>query len=329
MKKIVHIFMLMACCVTVMFAHAQVDPHFSQYYIQPSTLNPALTGAMQGDYRVSAIWKNQYGNSLSSRGVSAEMATNRNLNAGVNIFNQASSDHAYNYTTANVSLAYTGVRFNSHYIAMALQAGVINRYFNVNKLQFGDQWTAGIGYNETNAGQEIFNKPSVTVLDAAAGVMYYDATPEKKINLFAGFSAFHLSRPSDPFISGGEKEKMPIRYSAHGGAKIMVSEMFTIVPNVLYMRQGEAEEKVAGAYLQLNASEKLDLLVGANLRFGNAFIPFAGFFYKGLTVGLSYDTGISSKTTSSLNRNSAEVSLSYTWWRKRSTQTRTAPCPRF
>ncbi|MFT3705159.1 MAG: PorP/SprF family type IX secretion system membrane protein [Agriterribacter sp.] len=329
MKRILFLVIIMVGCISALKVSAQVDPHFSQYYIQPATLNPALTGAMQGDYRVSAIWKNQYANTLSSRGVAAEMATNRNLNAGINVFNQASSDHAYSYTTANISLAYTGVRFNNHYISMALQAGVINRYFNINKLQFGDQWTAGIGYSETNAGQEVFNKPSVTVLDAGAGVMYYDATPEKKVNVFAGFSAFHLSRPSDPFISGGEKEKMPVRYSLHGGAKIMVNDLFSIVPNFLYMRQGEAEEKVAGAYLQVNASEKVDLLFGANLRFGNAFIPFAGFFYKGLTVGMSYDTNISNKTTAALNRNSAELSLSYTWWQKKSTQTKMAPCPRF
>ena len=30
---------------------AQVDPHFSQYYIQPMTMNPAFTGAFDGDYR--------------------------------------------------------------------------------------------------------------------------------------------------------------------------------------------------------------------------------------------------------------------------------------
>lgn len=329
MKKTLYIIGLIAGCMLMQFVQAQVDPHFSQYYIQPSTLNPALTGAMQGDYRVSAIWKSQYANTLSSRGVSAEMSTNRNLNVGVNVFNQASADKAYQYTTAALSLAYTGVRFNNHYIAMALQAGVINRYFNRSKLQFGDQWTMGMGFDETNVGEEIFNKPSVTVLDAGAGIFYYDATPEKKVNLFGGFSAFHLSRPTDPFISDGDKEKMPIRYSVHAGAKILVNELFSIVPNVLYMRQGQAEEKAAGAYLQVNASEKTDLLFGANVRLGNAIIPFAGFFYKGLTVGMSYDIGISDKSTVSINRNSMEVSLSYTWWRKKSTQTKSAPCPRF
>ncbi len=57
--KILHIIfaaLLMAggWCTIV---HAQVDPHFSQYFIQPMSLNPALTGAIEGDYRVSAVWR--------------------------------------------------------------------------------------------------------------------------------------------------------------------------------------------------------------------------------------------------------------------------------
>lgn len=41
---------------------AQVDPHFTQYYVYPSWLNPALTGAFDGDYRISGIYRNQWGN---------------------------------------------------------------------------------------------------------------------------------------------------------------------------------------------------------------------------------------------------------------------------
>lgn len=41
---------------------AQVDPHFSQYYMYPSWLNPALTGAFDGDYRVTGIYRSQWGN---------------------------------------------------------------------------------------------------------------------------------------------------------------------------------------------------------------------------------------------------------------------------
>src|SRR5690242_4564402 len=37
------------------------DPHFSQFYMSPLTLNPALTGDMDATYRAGAIYRNQYG----------------------------------------------------------------------------------------------------------------------------------------------------------------------------------------------------------------------------------------------------------------------------
>lgn len=328
MKKILFGLWILGSVCSTQLVLGQVDPHFSQYYIQPATLNPALTGAMQGDYRVTAIWKSQFGNTLSSRGVAAEMSTNRNLNVGVNIFNQASSNKAYQYTTANLSLAYTGIRFEDHYLTMALQAGAINRFFNRSKLQFGDQWTMGMGFDESNVGSEVFTRPSVTIMDVGAGVLYYDATPEKKVNLYGGISAFHLSRPADPFIASGTKERMPIRYSAHGGARVWINPFFSMVPTVLYMRQGNAQETSVGTYLQVSANEVTDLMFGTNLRIGNAFIPFVGFYHKGLAVGMSYDVGIANQGTS-INRNSMEVSLSYVWWRSKSTETKGAFCPRF
>lgn len=310
--------------------NAQVDPHFSQYFIQPMALNPALTGAIEGDYRVSAVWRSQYDNTLSTTGLSAEATTNKNLNVGLSILNQSSSDRSYNFTNAYVSLAYTGVRFNDHYIVMAMQAGFLNRRFNSSKLQFGDQWVAGLGYDHGSTTTDMFSSPSVFSFDAGAGVVYYDATADKKVNLFGGASAFHLTQPKDPFIAGsGTKQALPVRYSVHAGARIMINNYFNIVPNVLYMKQGNTEEKMAGAYIQVNASEQVDLMFGANLRFNDVVSPFAGFYYKGLTVGMSYDTGASTKDAMNIDRNSVEVSLSYTWWKKKGMQTKPFYCPRF
>ncbi|MCO5235513.1 MAG: PorP/SprF family type IX secretion system membrane protein [Chitinophagaceae bacterium] len=318
-----------AVCGLFGSGYCQVDPHFSQYFIQPVLLNPALTGAIEGDYRVSAVWRSQYNNTLSTRGISAEMPTNKNINLGVNLLNQSSSDKAYHYNNAYLSVAYTGARFNNHYVVMAMQAGVLNRNFNPNNLQFGEQWTAGIGFDPSAHSAEVFHKPNMFSFDAGAGIVYYDATPDRKINLFGGLSAFHITRPKDPFIAGGDKQALPIRYSAHAGARIIVSDLLNIVPNVLYMTQGQTEEKMAGAYLQLNAGEQVDLMFGANLRFGDALSPFAGIYFKGLTIGMSYDTNVSTKNTMEIDRNSVEVSLSYTWWRKNSMKTKPFYCPRF
>src|SRR5215470_10407076 len=51
--------------LTILFTASAQDIHFSQFYYSPLTFNPALTGAMDGTYRIGAIYKNQW-SSISS-----------------------------------------------------------------------------------------------------------------------------------------------------------------------------------------------------------------------------------------------------------------------
>ena len=48
--------------VTVMLAFSVVaqDPNFSQFFASPLTLNPALTGKFDGDFRVAGNYRNQW-----------------------------------------------------------------------------------------------------------------------------------------------------------------------------------------------------------------------------------------------------------------------------
>jgi type IX secretion system PorP/SprF family membrane protein len=309
---------------------AQVDPHFSQYFIQPMALNPALTGAIEGDYRVSAIWRSQYGNTLSTLGLAGEVPTRKNMNLGINILHQYSADKSYSYTNGYLNAAYTGVRFGEHQIVMAMQLGLLNRRFDISKLQFGEQWTAGVGYDPSAGSTEMFRNSSVASFDAGAGIVYYDGTPDKKMHLFGGFAASHLTRPWDPFLSAGEKRRLPVRYSAHAGARILLSKMAAFVPNLLYMRQGNAEEKMLGGYLQLYVNKDTDVMFGANVRLKDAVSPFAGLYYKGLTVGVSYDVNALDDRVNPSGRNSLEVSLSFVGWNG-NTEVKAKPfyCPRF
>ena len=334
--KTTGIALLMTClfvCGMQKVTMAQIDPHFSQYYIQPMSLNPALTGAIEGDYRVSAVWRSEYGNTLSTKGISGEVVTNKNTNFGLNLVNQSTTDGAYDYTNGYVSMAYTGVRFGkdgNHCIALALEGGFINRRFNVTKLQLGSQWASGVGYSENNSSGEGFIKPSASAFDAGAGIAYYDATPDKKLSFFGGFAAYHITRPQNPFLSStGAGDKLNIRYSAQAGARIIASDQWSVVPSLVYMREGDAQEKMAGVYFQLYASENTDFIFGGNWRMNDAVIPFAGFYHKGLSFGMSYDANISSMSIASTRSGSLEVSLSYTGFRKKSTRTKPFYCPRF
>ena len=305
--------------VSMLFAlgtKAQIDPHFSQYYAYPAWLNPALTGAFDGDYRLSAIYRTQWGNissPFSTFGASGEITTEKNFNVGASILNQSAGDGGYNYTTAYANVAYTGVKFGAqqtHQLAFGLQLGYIQRRFDPSKLTFGDQWNPITGYNPATSSADVFDRTSAGAFDAGAGVLYYDAAPGKQANLFGGFAVSHLTRPKDQFSSKGDA-RLPMRYTAHAGVRIALSEVLTLTPNALYMKQGSASEKMFGAYAQMNAAMNTDFLLGANYRVKDAMSIYAGFIYKTMTLGASYDINASDLGKMVRGSNSFEVSLTF------------------
>ena len=60
---------------TGFFCSAQ-DPHFSQYYAAPSTINPANAGLYKGDMRISGLYRQQwpqYGDAFVTGTIAFEM----------------------------------------------------------------------------------------------------------------------------------------------------------------------------------------------------------------------------------------------------------------
>jgi type IX secretion system PorP/SprF family membrane protein len=310
---------------------AQTDPHFSQYYMYPSWLNPALTGAFDGDYRVSGIYRSQWGNvsPFITPGLAVDFNTDKNVNLGASILRQTVKDGGYTYTTAYGNFAYTGVRWGKqeyNRLVFGLQAGLIERRFDPSKLTFGDQWNPVTGYNPGSSA-EVLSRTSTSSFDAGAGVLYFDATPGKKANFYGGFSVSHLTRPSDQFSASGDA-RIPVRYTVHGGIKLQLSDVVSLTPNVLYLKQGTAQEKMVGAYAQMKAAPETDLLLGANYRFDDAISPYLGFTYKNMLLGASYDVNTSDLARMTGHANSFEISLSFTGRKKAKTTEVEFVCPR-
>ncbi|HRD57576.1 MAG TPA: PorP/SprF family type IX secretion system membrane protein [Ferruginibacter sp.] len=316
MKQILKSLFTIAASIAMLPSQAQVDPHFTQYYVYPSWTNPALTGAFDGQYRLSAIYRTQWGNissPYSTQGFSGEVTTASNMNYGIGIINQTAGDGGYRYTTAYGNLAFTGVRFGpaeNHRIVLALQAGVIQRRFDPNKLTWGDQWNPINGYNPSNPTAEILQNNNKAVFDAGAGFLYFDGTPGKKANFYAGYAASHLTKPTDDFTEK-ENAKLPMRHTFHAGVKLSLSDNFSLTPNILYLKQGSAEEKMIGAYGQVKAAPETDFLIGANYRFKDAVSPFVGFTHKRLMLAASYDINTSDLGKMVKGSNSFEISLSF------------------
>lgn len=322
--------LLLVLCIGKL--QAQVDPHFSQYYIYPSWLNPALTGAFDGSYRVSAIYRNQWGNvgtPFSTAGVSGEVTTEKNINAGISLLRQTAGDGGYSYTTAYANVAYTGIRFGREGLQrlyMGLQFGLIQRRFDRNKLTFGSQWNPITGFSSDNSNV-ILNRTSAKAFDAGAGIMYFDASPGKKANFFGGISFAHLPQSDDQFSASGT-EKFPIRYTLHAGVRITVSDVFSLTPNALYLKQRTAEEKMLGAYGQYKVTDEVSLMLGANYRFKDALSPYVGFTDKGWALGVSYDVTNSDLSKMAGSTNSFEISLTVIGKRSAKTKPVDFVCPR-
>jgi type IX secretion system PorP/SprF family membrane protein len=298
---------------------AQTDPHFTQNYTYPMYVNPALAGSGNGDYRVSAIYRSQWGgvgNPYRTTGVSFDTRTDKNINLGANLMNQAAGDGGFNYLNAYASIAYTGVKFGKnleHRLVFALQPGLINRRIDQSKFKWGEQWNPITGYNASNPTSESFAASSATTFDMGAGVLYYDASEDKKYNVFGGISFFHLNGPKDPIISSQSDvlNTIPLRYTVHGGVSFNMEEGLSIVPHILYMQQGNARETMLGLYAQKNVNEETDIMIGAYYRHKDAFAPFLGVDYRDFLVGLSYDMNTSNLGSLSRNINSFELSVSY------------------
>ncbi|WP_224014161.1 PorP/SprF family type IX secretion system membrane protein [Ferruginibacter albus] len=316
MRKLVYILTLVIGVMLSITSKAQVDPHFSQYYAYPLYLNPAFTGVIDGDYRATAIYKNQWlsvGTPYSTTGLSADMTTLTDLNIGMNILRQTAGEGGYQYIQGYVTLAYQGMRFDANgynRLIFGLQAGFLTRKFDPAKLTFGDQWTPGLRVDPSTPSAEIFAQTSASTFDAGAGVAFFNSDPNKKVNVYGGFSLNHLTQPYDPFIVSGNKRRLPYRYTYYGGAKIALDNRMSITPHFIYMRQGNAEERTFGAYMQKGTNrEDVDVMWGVSYRYKDAIIPYAGLKFTNVWMGLSYDANVSTLGASVPFTNSIELSI--------------------
>ena len=332
MIKIKKTLAIILLSIVAIKSSAQVDPHFSQYYMYPLWLNPALTGAIDGNYRVSVIDRKQWGNignGFSTVGLSADITTDKNISFGLNLLQQSAGTAGYKYTNAQLSIAYSGIRLGREgdkVITFALQGGMIGRRFDFSSAQVNDQYQNDT-YNPALPVDESTAKPSATSFDMSMGAMYYDADVDKKVNLFGGFSAAHITSPKDPSLSVAYNSTLPVRYSLHGGANIYLSEKAHLVPNALYMWQGNVSEAMLGGYVQMAATPIVDISAGINYRVNDAIYPYLGISYDGFTFGFSYDANTSKLgTLAGGAANSTEITLMYMDHKKQKDYFK---CPRF
>ena len=333
MKETILSFAIFLMLLGIHSANAQIDPHFSQYYAYPLWLNPALTGVVDGDARVTANVREQWtglSDNYKTVAMSADFRQSDKVAIGVNLFNQKAGSAGYNYLSAYGSLGYqiAITADGYHKLNFGLQAGLIDRGFDIGKLQMDNQYNPSTGFDPNMATGENFASTGNTSFDANAGIFYYDGTPAAKLNFFGGISIAHLTSGKDRFTSGGTEleRKVPMRYNLHGGVRIGTSGAIDFSPHFIYIKQQKSEIIAAGVNLNFNLNTDYSLGLGAMYRINDAAVANVALYAKNLIIGVSYDHTTSALQKLGSVRGGYEVSISYVFKRKLST--RDEKCPR-
>lgn len=329
------VYFILLSLFAVLKSQAQ-DPHFSQFFASPLTLNPALTGKFDGDVRVTGNYRNQWptiNRAFTTTTVSIDfpvmakhIAPNDTWGVGLMGYSDQSANSALKFNYFTLSTAFHKGLDEDGYsqIGAGFQATYTNMLLNVSSLKFEDQLTP-FGFTGTTG--EIFNNSTIknSYFDLNAGVLYSGSTTDKN-NFYAGISMYHITRPKQQFT--GTFFLLNPRTTFHAGGYFPAGDFGTIHVSGLYSTQAKASEAVFGGALELPVSQEKTTSVyfGSWIRLNDAIIPYIGLEFGPFRLGATYDVNTSSLKAASQSRGGIEMSLIYI---RKAPDSRGMPCPKF
>ncbi|HEX6913704.1 MAG TPA: PorP/SprF family type IX secretion system membrane protein [Chitinophagaceae bacterium] len=314
------------------------DPHFSQFYASPLTLNPAFAGKFDGNVRVAGIHRNQWPTiprayittsaAVDFRIMQGSIAENDTWGVGIMGFSDQSANGAvrFNYASAGTAFHKGLDEEGYHQIGAAFQVTYANMMINVSNLKFLDQLTP---YGFTGTTSEMFNNGNLKshYVDFNAGVLYNGSTTDQN-NFYFGVSMYHINRPQQSFT--GSYFILNPRTSIHAGGYFPAGQSGTVHLTGLYSTQGKASEALIGGAYQIRVNEDAykptSVYAGTWMRVNDAFIPYVGLEFGSFRLGASYDINISDLKTASNSRGGMEISLIYI---QKNPEEKGINCPKF
>lgn len=292
------------------------DSHYSQFYNSPLTLNPAMTGKINGTFRIAMNYRNQWFGLTAdhspyvtpSASVDFPVRLNNDaLGFGVMVKNDRTGGGRYNSLQAMGSAAYHKELGSdgSHSLSLGIQGGYHQKSVDMAKMEFGNQYNGEEFNTNLNSGENIDNT-SVGFADFRTG-LFWNGRLSERINTYAGFSLFHILEPSGAFLENTEFT-LPRKYMAHGGLTYKLNKRFSLLPSVIYMRQNEAQEINAGLAGAYRVTPDATVYAGGYFRVAEEAIAYVAVDIKNLRFGFSYDFPVSELREAD---GSFEVSLTY------------------
>jgi type IX secretion system PorP/SprF family membrane protein len=306
---------------TVTITEAQ-DMHFTQFNAAPMILNPALTGAFGGFYRVTGIYRNQWSSVTTpfvtfGTSVDAPIAGSENgyLGGGLALYNDRSGDGNLANMTGLAAVSYHKFLGDFMVLSVGMQGGFTQKSIDLARLYWGDEFFNG-GFQPGTTAESL--KPKVNYFTANMGIGWQHRLSDK-FAYQVGSAAHNLNQPRESLLQKRNNEVgLGLRINGQAGAVWDPSESFSIRPALLFQTQTAATEFIAGSefqYILANPerirSKATAIYLGSWTRLGDALLFTFGMEHKGFRVGLGYDYNTSNLKLASGGNGGFELSFRY------------------
>jgi type IX secretion system PorP/SprF family membrane protein len=300
------------------------DPSFSQFFSSPLNINPALTARINSKWRVISNLRDQWIGpaspyasgtiSYDTRALEKQMSENTVFGIGGMLMYNSSMRGIHKSTFGSLNLSYNvllAADEAEHRIGIGIGGIYGNKTVDFSRLYFAEQFV-GTGFDQNLPTGEPALKEMKPYLSSSAGIIYSITTTNSNFDF--GAAAFHLNKPKQTFLED-ENQYLPMRYVVHTNFETYLTEDFLLNTNAIYQQQAKTNYfSVGGAlgyYLSNDYFSQADVLVNMGLWYwsNNAIVPYFGFSYMNMQVGLSYDITISKLRQATRKPKTFEVSL--------------------
>ncbi len=335
MKRLTQLFLIVCFTLIGSAALKAQDIHFSQFYLSPLNLNPAMTGVMNCNVRLVANYRNQWSSVLKANAFNTYSVSYDQripvgrydfFGVGGTFWGDKAGESEFATLQGRLSLSYSkkmgGYRSKAHYLVFGADVGITQRSVEFQNLRWGRRNNGGRFDPSASSGETGFDLGNYIFADVSAGLLWFTVLNEDN-NFYLGAAYHHLNRANQSFNSQ-EFEALYSKFTIHAGGEFMMTDRIGLVPGVITLFQGPSFELNTGTSLKFllggNKRNYQAFQVGAWMRISNHFeeavtadalIFSTRFDYNDFSVGFSYDVNVSSLKPASNSNGAFEFALVY------------------
>lgn len=299
------------------------DIHFTQYNMSPVSLNPALTGAFYGTYRIGGIYRNQWASVISPFStplfyIDAPILTGFRKSDWIGVGGVFLSDKAgkakLGSSTFMGSVAYHFAlnKKGTSILTLGVQGGKQSRTVSLTgkDIKFYEE----LDVDNPIVSQDHALGEKAGFIDINAGLTL-KTQMNNQTSMTLGFAVNHINNPKVSFGGGGSKDQvnLPQRFVGHGEFNFDLDKKWTMSPSFLYQSistQSEANVQAMAGYKLIATKDKnVKLNFGLGYRMGRNAEILLGVDYDNFKVGFAWDAN-TSPVTSNFN-GGYEIAASY------------------